>query len=109
MCPSFLSVIFLRLANQQAQIFWSILPNFLQNYPKKDVLGLNPDATKEDVIKVYTELSLIYHPDIGEDELKDLEHFRVLTAAYQTFMNQEVISDGQGKAHISYFRNFRIP
>ena len=88
---------------------WEFLP---------DVLGLAPDATKEDVKKIYTELSLLYHPDIGDDDLKDAEHFKILTAAYQTFMNQEVISDGQGenlklkfflpKSKFYYFHNFTI-
>ena len=63
----------------------------------KYILGVEPDATKSEVEKIYVELSLIYHPDIGEENVKDQEYFKTLTQAYKTFMNQEIISEGQGK------------
>jgi hypothetical protein len=63
----------------------------------KEILGVEPNASKEEVEKVYVKLSLEYHPDIGEDHLKDEEYFKLLTEAYKTFMNQEIITDGQGR------------
>ena len=34
-----------------------------------------------------------YHPDIGTTG--DSEHFRIITEAYKTFMNQKVLSEDQ--------------
>lgn len=64
----------------------------------KEILGVEPDSTKEEVEKMYVQLSLVYHPDIGEAAMADPEYFRTLTEAYKTFMNQEVISTGQGRS-----------
>jgi len=61
----------------------------------KEILGVEPDATKEEVQKVYAELSLVSHPDIGD--IPDPDKFRVITEAYKTFMSQEILSTGQVK------------
>ena len=63
----------------------------------KNVLGVEPDATKEEVESRFVELSLKYHPDIGDEEIRDAEYFKTITEAYKTFMNQEILNPGQGK------------
>ena len=41
----------------------------------------------------YTTISLRYHPDlIDDDDLPDLDHFKLVTEAYKTFMSQKVNS-----------------
>jgi len=61
----------------------------------KNVLGVEPDATKEEVESRFVELSLKYHPDIGDEEIRDAEYFRTITESYKTFMNQEILNPGQ--------------
>ena len=62
----------------------------------KNVLGVEPDATKEQVESRFVELSLKYHPDIGDEEIRDADYFRTITESYKTFMNQEILNPGQG-------------
>ena len=57
--------------------------------------GVN--ATREEVEKVYVLLSLAFHPDIGEEGVKNKIHFKQATEAYRTFMGQNVQTDAQGE------------
>ena len=63
--------------------------------PKKDyyeVLGLNRDASEEDIKKAYRKLAMKHHPDRNPDNPKAEEHFKEAKEAY------EILSDGQKRA-----------
>ncbi len=62
---------------------------------KKDyyeVLGVNRDASDEDIKKAYRKLAMKYHPDRNPDNPKAEEHFKEAKEAYET------LSDGQKRA-----------
>jgi molecular chaperone DnaJ len=62
---------------------------------KKDyyeVLGLNRDASEEDIKKAYRKLAMKHHPDRNPDNPNAEEHFKEAKEAY------EVLSDGQKRA-----------
>ncbi len=62
---------------------------------KKDyyeVLGLNKDATDEEIKKAYRKLAMKHHPDRNPDNPKAEEHFKEAKEAYET------LSDGQKRA-----------
>merc|ERR1719348_1868141 len=62
----------------------------------KHVLGVEPDATSDEVDQAYKLLSLQYHPDLN-DELSDEEaaYFSTLSEAYKTFKHQKSLSETQ--------------
>lgn len=49
-----------------------------------DTLGLNPQATDEEVKKAYRKLAMVHHPDKGGDEKK----FKEITQAYENITNK---------------------
>lgn len=57
-----------------------------------DVLGVNRDASEEDIKKAYRKLAMKYHPDRNPDNPKAEEHFKEAKEAY------EMLSDGQKRA-----------
>ncbi len=62
---------------------------------KKDyyeVLGVNRDASDEDIKKAYRKLAMKYHPDRNPDNPKAEEHFKEAKEAYET------LSDSQKRA-----------
>jgi molecular chaperone DnaJ len=62
---------------------------------KKDyyeVLGVNKDASDEDIKKAYRKLAMKHHPDRNPDNPKAEEHFKEAKEAYET------LSDGQKRA-----------
>jgi molecular chaperone DnaJ len=62
---------------------------------KKDyyeVLGVNRDASDEDIKKAYRKLAMKHHPDRNPDNPKSEEHFKEAKEAY------EVLSDGQKRS-----------
>ncbi len=62
---------------------------------KKDyyeVLGVNRDASEEDIKKAYRKLAMKFHPDRNPDNPKAEEHFKEAKEAYET------LSDGQKRA-----------
>ena len=62
---------------------------------KKDyyeVLGINKDASEEDIKKAYRKLAMKHHPDRNPDNPKAEEHFKEAKEAYET------LSDGQKRA-----------
>jgi len=62
---------------------------------KKDyyeVLGVNRDASEEDIKKAYRKLAMKHHPDRNPDNPKAEEHFKEAKEAY------EILSDGQKRA-----------
>ncbi|MEO1946262.1 MAG: DnaJ domain-containing protein, partial [Methylophilaceae bacterium] len=62
---------------------------------KKDfyeVLGVNQDASKEEVKKSYRKLAMKYHPDRNPDNAKTEEQFKEAKEAY------EILSDDQKRA-----------
>jgi len=63
--------------------------------PKKDyyeVLGVNRDASDEEIKKAYRKLAMKHHPDRNPDNPKAEEHFKEAKEAYET------LSDGQKRA-----------
>lgn len=48
-----------------------------------EILGINSDATPEEIKKAYRELSKIHHPDVGGDE----EEFKKISEAYTILMD----------------------
>ncbi len=57
-----------------------------------EVLGVNRDASEEDIKKAYRKLAMKYHPDRNPDNPKAEEHFKEAKEAYET------LSDGQKRA-----------
>src|SRR5512134_2052001 len=67
---------------------------------KKDyyeVLGLNRDASDEDIKKAYRKLAMKWHPDRNPDNPKAEEHFKEAKEAY------EILSDGQKRGAYDRF------
>ncbi len=57
-----------------------------------DVLGVNRDASDEELKKAYRKLAMKHHPDRNPDNPKAEEHFKEAKEAY------EALSDGQKRA-----------
>ncbi|WP_153108907.1 molecular chaperone DnaJ [Propionivibrio limicola] len=57
-----------------------------------DILGVNRDASDEEIKKAYRKLAMKYHPDRNPDNPKAEEHFKEAKEAY------EILSDGQKRA-----------
>ena len=57
-----------------------------------DILGVNRDASEEEIKKAYRKLAMKHHPDRNPDNAKSEEHFKEAKEAY------EILSDGQKRA-----------
>ena len=57
-----------------------------------EILGLNRDASDEDLKKAYRRLAMKYHPDRNPDNPKAEEHFKEAKEAY------EILSDAHKRA-----------
>ena len=57
-----------------------------------DILGVNRDASDEEIKKAYRKLAMKYHPDRNPDNAKAEDHFKEAKEAY------EILSDGQKRA-----------
>ena len=57
-----------------------------------NILGVNRDASDEDIKKAYRKLAMKHHPDRNPDNPKSEEHFKEAKEAY------EILSDGQKRA-----------
>jgi len=62
-----------------------------------EVLGVNKDASEEDVKKAYRKLAMKWHPDRNPDNPKAEEHFKESKEAY------EVLSDAQKRTAYDQF------
>jgi molecular chaperone DnaJ len=62
-----------------------------------EVLGVNKDASEEDVKKAYRKLAMKWHPDRNPDNPKAEEHFKEAKEAY------EILSDGQKRSAYDQF------
>ncbi len=62
-----------------------------------EVLGVNRDATEDDLKKSYRRLAMKWHPDRNPDNPKAEEHFKEAKEAY------EVLSDAQKRAAYDQF------
>src|SRR5688572_33413016 len=62
-----------------------------------EVLGVNRDASDEDIKKSYRKLAMKHHPDRNPDNPKAEEHFKEAKEAY------EVLSDSQKRAGYDQF------
>ncbi len=63
--------------------------------PKRDfydILGVNRDASEEEIKKAYRKLAMKHHPDRNPDNPKAEEHFKEAKEAY------EILSDSQKRA-----------
>ena len=57
-----------------------------------EVLGVNRDASEDDVKKAYRKLAMKYHPDRNPDSKEAEDKFKEAKEAY------EILSDGQKRA-----------
>src|SRR5574343_1640262 len=57
-----------------------------------DVVGLNRDASEDDIKKAYRKLAMKYHPDRNPDSHEAEEKFKEIKEAY------EILSDSQKRA-----------
>lgn len=64
------------------------------------VLGVRPDATEEEIRRVYRRIARENHPDAHPDEPEKIERFKAAAAAY------EVLSDPAARA--AYDRESRL-
>jgi molecular chaperone DnaJ len=48
-----------------------------------DILGVNRDASDDDIKKAYRKLAMKYHPDRNPDNPKAEEHFKEVKEAYE--------------------------
>jgi len=62
-----------------------------------EVLGVNRDATEDDIKKSYRRLAMKWHPDRNPDNPKAEEHFKEAKEAY------EILSDAQKRAAYDQF------
>ncbi len=62
-----------------------------------EVLGLNRDASDEDIKKAYRKLAMKWHPDRNPDNPKAEEHFKEAKEAY------EILSDAHKRASYDQF------
>jgi len=62
-----------------------------------EVLGVNRDASEEDVKKAYRKLAMKWHPDRNPDNPKAEEHFKEAKLAY------EILSDSKKRAAYDQF------
>ena len=62
-----------------------------------EVLGINRDATEEDIKKAYRKHAMKWHPDRNPDNPKAEEHFKEAKEAY------EVLADGNKRAAYDQF------
>ena len=62
-----------------------------------EVLGVNRDASEEDLKKSYRRLAMKFHPDRNPDNPKAEEHFKEAKEAY------EILSDAQKRASYDQF------
>jgi len=79
----------------QLPTFHSSQFSFSDRMSKKDyyeVLGVNRDASDEEIKKAYRKLAMKHHPDRNPDNPKAEEHFKEAKEAY------EILSDGQKRA-----------
>jgi molecular chaperone DnaJ len=53
-----------------------------------EVLGLNRDATEEDIKKAYRKHAMKWHPDRNPDNPKAEEHFKEAKEAYEVLADQ---------------------
>src|SRR5439155_24621099 len=63
-----------------------------------EVLGLNRDATEEDLKKAYRRLAMKWHPDRNPDNPRAEDHFKEAKEAY------EVLADANKRAAYNQFR-----
>src|SRR3954464_14043866 len=57
-----------------------------------EVLGVNRDASEDDIKKAYRKLAMKHHPDRNPDNPKSEDHFKEAKEAY------EILSDEQKRA-----------
>jgi len=62
-----------------------------------EILGVNRDASEDDIKKAYRKLAMKYHPDRNPDNPKAEEGFKEVKAAY------EILSDNQKRAAYDQF------
>lgn len=62
-----------------------------------EILGVNRDASAEDIKKAYRKLAMKHHPDRNPDNPKAEEHFKEAKEAY------EILSDAQKRAAYDQF------
>jgi molecular chaperone DnaJ len=62
-----------------------------------DVLGINRDASEEEIKKVYRKLAMKYHPDRNPGDAKAEENFKEVKEAY------EILSDAQKRGAYDQF------
>ncbi len=64
------------------------------------ILGVKPDATKDEIKKAYRKLAILYHPDKNQGDKAAEEKFKEVAEAY------EVLSDDQKRREFDNLRTF---
>ena len=67
------------------------------------ILGINHNATEEEIKKTYRKLAVEYHPDKNKGDKKKEEKFKEITEAYET------LKDKEKRYHYDNFKNNQNP
>ncbi len=67
-----------------------------------DILGVNPNATSEEIKKSFRNLALKYHPDKNRNSEESKQKFMKIVEAYEVLSNEQLRKNYDGNA-------FKVP
>lgn len=62
---------------------------FMSNKNYYDVLGVNSNASEDEIKKAYRKVAKKYHPDLHPDDANAEQHFKEVNEAYEVLSNSE--------------------
>jgi curved DNA-binding protein len=71
-----------------------------------EILGLNRDATEDEIKKAYRKLALRYHPDHHPDDLESEDKFKQIGEAYAVLSDPEKRDEYDYSGHVQFRRRY---